>query len=349
MRALRSSAARLFATAVDARNRAFDLRLRRIERIPGAQVVSVGGIEVGGTGKTPLTLHLAQHLAARDLSTAIVTRGYRGRWERSGGVISAGDGRLLATSEQAGDEATMFALRCPSLAVVVGADRVAAALHARSLGAEVIVLDSGFQHRRLHRQLDIVTLSPEALRSGELVPLGSLREPLASLSRADLVVIECASDALESLPSELPAFQLRPTALVGRELEVRGPVEELAGKRVALAAGIARPERFARTATSLGVEVVAAFWFRDHHRFSRSERRKILSTARARGAEMVLTTEKDLVRFGDLPGLPLRAIRVEVEFSRGEERVVDALWYGLVTSGPSRTRNLRNLRGRASV
>jgi len=219
----------------------------------------------------------------------------------------------------------MMALRCPDVVVVVGADRVAASRRARSLGAEVIVLDSGFQHRRLHRDLDIVSVSQDTFRAGELLPLGELREPLTSLSRADLIAIEVGRSEAERLPSDSMTFQLFPKRLAGRGLEPLEEIAHLDGKRVMLVAGIARPERFARTATKLGVEVVAASMFPDHHRFTAHELRCIAATVRSRGAELLLTTEKDLVRLGDVPGCRVRALRVDVVFESGEEMLAEAL------------------------
>lgn len=322
MTSLRDIASVAYGTGLLARNRAYDLGLCRAIRVEGLRVVSVGGLTVGGSGKTPMTLHVAETLHRRGVAVAIISRGYRGSWERKGGLISDGSGRVLASVAQAGDEAMMMALRCPEIPVIVGANRVAAALGARSLGARAVVLDSGFQHRRLARDLDLVAIASETTPESELIPRGTAREPFSALARADLIaVLVEGAERIVPFPSPSLFFRLKPDALVGPRLEQLGEVDELRGRRVLLVAGIARPERLAAAAGRLGAVVRSTLWFSDHHDFSRRDRRRIEVVARTSGAELVVTTEKDLVRLGNLDGVPLVGLRVSVSIGEGGERL----------------------------
>ena len=319
---LEHMAAGAYGAAIRTRGVAYDLGIRRTERVEGLAVVSVGGISTGGSGKTPMTIHFARKLLARGLATAVVSRGYGGSWERSGGVVSAGTGRVLAAWEEAGDEAFMIAARCPNALVVVGADRVAAARRARSLGARVAVLDSGFQHRRLARDLDVVVLSADDLFDDRLIPQGHLREPFSAMSRADLVAFEAAvldGGRSAMLPRRSLVFRLVPQEIVRHGGSSVAGLDVLRDQRAVLVAGIARPERFGRTAARLGVRPVASLWFPDHHRYTTADRRRIGETAVRLRADLVLTTEKDLPRLGPIPRVEVAALRVGVVIERGAE------------------------------
>lgn len=333
MDSILKAAASVYGAAVRARSAAYDRGDFVARAVEGLEVVSVGGVRAGGDGKTPLALHAALELERHGVSVALVCRGYRGRWERRGGVVSVGDGRVRTTVKEAGDEALMLALRAPRIPVVVGADRIAAAERARVLGATVVVLDSGFQHRRLARHLDIATLSWPIDGDEALLPRGRLREPLSALMRADLVGYELTGDERPPLTSSQKSFayRLKPECLVDKRHEPCGPLSELSGSRALLVTGIARPHRFHEAAKNLGVSVADACGFPDHHMFTRHDWRRIAASARRSAADMVLTTEKDMVRLVDVHnrirsnGPPVRALRVAVEVERGSEMLDEAL------------------------
>jgi tetraacyldisaccharide 4'-kinase len=250
-----------------------------------------------------------------------------------GGVVSNGDNVPTASVREAGDEAYMMAVKAPRIPVIVGSDRVAATEKARDLGATVVVLDSGFQHRRLARDLDIVTVSLPLGEEEALLPRGQLREPLSALGRADIVGWEMIGDELPPLPTSQRRFtyRLKPEHLVDERLARCGELSELEGSHAIVITGIARPHRFRRTVRDLGASVADVCGFPDHHMFTSSEWGTIMARARRKAADVILTTEKDMVRLvaadlGDTPdSSPLRAISVNVEIEDGDDVLDEAL------------------------
>lgn len=251
--------------------------------------MSVGGLTMGGSGKTPVTMALAAEARDAGRPVAIVLRGYRGTGSARGLLVSDGV-RVVADVRTAGDEAILHARRSPGVLVRIGADRLDAVRRAAADGARVVVVDDGFQHRRLARDVDLVCLGPGS---------GLRREADGALERADAVIAidgapvpPCATDCAIS------ARTVARGLVRGPGLEPAGGVEQLRGARVALACAIARPERFVRTVESLGATVVALRARRDHA-ILRPE-----DLALPRGADLLLVTEKDLVKLED--GLALR-------------------------------------------
>lgn len=288
----------VFGFAVAVRNFAYDVGVLRMQRAP-VPVVSVGNLAVGGTGKTPMTLWLSRELEDRGLRVAIVLRGYGGA-ATGVTVVSRGNGPEVSAA-QAGDEAVMLA-KCFAGFVVTSAQRTAGAVAAIALGADVIVLDDGFQHRALARDFDLVLVDA---RRGPLLPAGPLRESTSALRRADaaIVIADAETDELPSMLSAVPVHRMRvePTALVesvgGRWVE--RPLGGLVGKRVVAVASIARPERFYQTLRQWEAIIAEVFEFRDHHQYASSEWQAI--ARRGREADLIVTTEKDLVKLESFP------------------------------------------------
>ncbi len=266
-------------------------------------VISVGNLTAGGTGKTPLVVLLADHFLARGKRPAILLRGYR------------------AGSDGAGsDEAALYRRLCPEALLRVGPNRADSARDAAAAGADILLMDDGFQHRRLRRDLDIVlidALSPWG--GGNTIPGGLLREPPAALAAAHVLVItrsdQVAASALAALASRLGTIAPGAALFTARHEPARLrsagggelPLETLQGKEVVLLSGIARPEAFAKTLRALGAGIGASFTENDHRHFSNSFVEKALACAQARGA-LLVTTEKDE---GKLPALsPDTAARV---------------------------------------
>jgi tetraacyldisaccharide 4'-kinase len=292
-------------------------------------VVSVGNLHWGGTGKTPLTAALAAHLRDRGLAVCILSRGYasRGRGVR---VVSTGDGPLLGPLV-AGDEPVLLAGELPGVAVVVGPDRHRAGLHAlRRLPRtpQLFLLDDGFSHLALHRDLDLVA-SPAAdpFGGGRLPPSGRLREPLASAARAHAVLL---TGATSSEDGRLLAEALRPYGFQGPGFAsftrpapprlVPGAAasgEELpAGTKVFLVSAIARPDAFARTVRELGYDVAGELRFPDHHRYPAASLERIASAFRddpGAGAAVLLTTAKDAVKLLGRLDLPMAVLPIRAE------------------------------------
>jgi tetraacyldisaccharide 4'-kinase len=281
-------------------------------------VISIGNLHWGGTGKTPLVAALAEHLRDRGLRLAILSRGYRRRDSRVR-VVSDGEGPLLGPL-LAGDEPVLLAGMLPGVAVVVGRDRFDAgrqALERLQPTPELFLLDDGFSHLRLARQLDLVTLpASDPFGGGKLPPGGRLREPLTAIARADAVILTGAENGAEGL-----AESLRPAGFAGRAFASRTRAlparlhsgEPLpAGARVVAVAAIARPQRFLTAAEAQGIEPAATLTLHDHHPYPQATLDRIEALTHEHHAEYVLTTSKDAVKLygrleAPLAELPIRA------------------------------------------
>jgi tetraacyldisaccharide 4'-kinase len=265
-------------------------------------VISVGNLTVGGTGKTPLVIALAEGLRDRGFHPVILSRGY-GRLSR--GVLIVGS--KGSDWEQWGDEPLLIKQRLGNVPVVVGANRYEAGVLAerKQLG-DIFVLDDGFQHRRLHRDVDIVTIDPVEWAAGELLlPTGRWREPKAAIARADAACVqEAAAVGTPEIP--IPSFIVR-TQIDGIYKEdLPEPVENLKKRHVVAFAGIAKPERFFRAIESLGIRPVECVRFRDHHHYGASEIESL-------GGEILITTEKDAVRLGTVTSRPYCYLRISAK------------------------------------
>jgi tetraacyldisaccharide 4'-kinase len=316
-------------------------RRRAMERRPEARrrlerpVISIGNLSVGGTGKTPVVGAVARWLVERGERPAILSRGYR-RLDPLPGVVVVSDGLAVrATLARAGDEPLMLAREVPEAVVCVAEDRyLAGVLAERRLGATVHVLDDGFQHLGLARDLDVLVTTSGEIPTGHVLPRGRLREPADAAARAHvLVVMDATAGAASAEAWTLGIGEAcgglrrvgEPRRVSGGELregEDRGgdagpsANHPLPGSRVLLVAGIANPQRFADDVRAAGWAVVGDQWFADHHPFSTANVDRIAGRAAETGAEAVFTTEKDAVRFealGVMP-FPLYSVPLTVEF-----------------------------------
>lgn len=276
----------------------------RQRRQVDARVISVGSLVVGGSGKTPMASWLAQRLHRRGHKVALLSRGYGGRPGQEVTIVSDGQ-RVLTGPERAGDEPVLLAGQAVGVPVIVSRDRGIAALRAISVyGAEILILDDGFQHHRLRRDLDLVTFDADfGVGNGRLLPRGPLREPLRGLQRAHAIVEigEIGDEMNDESPTKVVAlasihapdavrFRARRQPVLLRDLSATVSVapEVLRGMRVAMIAGIARPESLRRTLRALGAEVIAERVFRDHHRYRARDLRGLSDQA-----PVWITTEKD--------------------------------------------------------
>ncbi|MCU0701967.1 MAG: tetraacyldisaccharide 4'-kinase [Myxococcaceae bacterium] len=264
----------------------------------GLQVVSVGNLVVGGAGKTPLVIFLARWALASGLRVAVLSRGY-GRAGR--GPVDF-DVTSLPDERRCGDEPRLIARKAPGARLYVDSDRLGAATRAKAQGAQVAILDDGFQHRRLARDVDLLVEVPGA--STHVLPLGPFREPVGSRRRATV--------RWNGPSPNDPAGELVVRRLVDASGRVATP------RRVVALTGIARPQRFLTTVRGLGLEVVGAWHFPDHHRFSASELTRVSSDATRLGA-VIVTTEKDRER------LPPSFQSVTVETTLSVTRGLDVL------------------------
>ncbi len=285
--------------------------------------VSVGNVTVGGTGKTPFVMYLAQRFLADGRRPAILSRGY-GRRSRGVVVVSSGTGPRVGPAE-GGDEPVLLSHRIPEAIVVVAPRRSDAADAALEFAPDLFLLDDGFQHLAVRRDLDLLLLDTrDPFGGGRYPPFGRLREPLSALRRADGVIWTHADDAplpeawRQAVARETPQFTAR-DRITGffdeRGENVAGP----SGPSVAVS-GIARPDSFRKSLSDLGVIPTAYLEFPDHHEYGARDGRKIRLAAEAAAAAAgspatVITTEKDAVKLTRLLGqaVALRVVRLAVE------------------------------------
>jgi tetraacyldisaccharide 4'-kinase len=310
-----------YGAAVRARNLAYDTGLLATHTAP-IPVVSVGNLTAGGTGKTPIVAAVVEWFTSHGIRPAILSRGYRAH---------AGD---------VNDETLVLDQLCPGVVHLQSADRVGSARTAcERHAAQVLILDDGFQHRRLARDLDIVLIDAlDPWGAGRLLPRGLLREPRSSLRRATAVIItradQCTREEKTRLIHELrrlwrdePPIEavFRPTGLLNSE----GSRVEVASLGPAAAfCGIGNPEGFRRTLGDAGVSPIAAFRaFPDHHHYSDRDLADLERWAREQSAAALVTTQKDLVKIphSTLGGLPLWALAVRADFAAGQDRLVGRL------------------------
>lgn len=289
-------------------------------------VVSVGNLSVGGTGKSPVVAAIAEWLVAQGERPAILSRGYA-RANAVDGVVVVSDGTAVrAGLDESGDEPLMLARQVPGAAVCVSPDRyLAGTLAETTLGCTVHVLDDGFQHLELARDLDVLVTTLGEIPGGRVLPMGRLREPIDAASRAHVLVVSDANASAAA--SEGWALGISQACgavreiglpiLVGSREPGTGNREEgdgsrlpVPGSRVLAVAGIAHPQRFADSLRAAGWQVAGLEGFPDHHRYTPADVARIAAAATQASAEAVLTTDKDAVRFDALGPLPFALFRV---------------------------------------
>jgi tetraacyldisaccharide 4'-kinase len=290
-------------------------------------VISVGNLTFGGTGKTPFVEFLARRFLFEGRRPAVVSRGY-GRRSKGVVVVSEGEGPRVGP-EEGGDEPVAIARRVPGVAVVVGEARVEAARAAIEAGADLILLDDGFQHLGLQRDVDLLLVdAADPFGGGRLPPDGRLREPLSALARADAFVFtridrgEPPADAVAEIARRNPrapmfTARIRSTGLFdGRGSPVAST--QLAARRFVAVCGIANPAVFAHSIRELDLAAEEILTFPDHHAYRRRDLAAIRRAADRSGGAWILTTEKDAVKLEGKTLLPVVTLRVEVEVGESD-------------------------------
>jgi len=355
LRALLRGLSFVFAGIVQLRLWLYEIGMLRYHTL-GCQVLSVGNLTVGGTGKTPVVEVFARLLASNGRKVAILSRGYKREkqpktWKQKLGfgkkddeppaVVTDGE-RLLLGSAKSGDEPYMLARNLKGVAVIVGSDRVKSGRYAiKKLGCDTLILDDGFQHLRLKHRLDIVLVdATNPFGNGRVLPRGILREPIRNIKRAGFIFISKSRPEgepelrrlLRSLNpvAEISECRHAPKYLQDVYSQERGPLEDLNGKRVVAISGIAVPRGFEAGLTNLGAEVVHHAIFSDHYRYTNQDIIDVMNYAVEVGADMVMTTEKDAVRFPliEQRPLPFVFLRVEIEMLSGAEQFNE--WIGRI-------------------
>ena len=331
----------LFAGIVALRYLLYRCGLKR--RYPlGVQVISIGNVTAGGTGKTPVTEIFARTLAAEGRKVAILSRGYRRKeapwWQRVFTqvidpplVVSDGK-RVLLDSATGGDEPYMLASNLPGVAVVVDRDRVKAGRYAvKKLGCNTIILDDGFQYQKLRHSVEVVLVdATNPFGNGNMLPRGILREPARHLKRADIIFLtKCRGDVgavVEEVrqynkTAEIVACRHAPKVLRDVWSREEFPLGWLEGKTVCTLSGIASPKGFENSLRHLGAKVVWCERYADHHRYDSSEILYALNRTADMGADALVTTEKDAVRFPRFETTPVKCLylRIAIEILSGRE------------------------------
>ncbi len=337
----------LFRFVVAVRYWFYDLGILR--RFPlGCQVISIGNVTAGGTGKTPVTEKFARELTAAGRKVAILSRGYRRKeapwWKRAFTqviepplVVSDGH-HVLLDAAVGGDEPYMLANNLPGVCVIVDRNRVKAGRWAiRHFGCDTLILDDGFQYQRLKHSLEVVLVDKtNPFGNGHMLPRGVLREPAKHISRADVIFLtksdgdtaEVIADIRE-MNSKAEIIECRHAPRLLKDVWSREelPLEWLKGKTLATLSGIAVPQGFEDSLRRLGARVIWCERYADHHRYDASEIIYALNRTADLGAEALITTEKDAVRFPQLKTTPVPCyyLRVDIEILKGAENFAAAV------------------------
>ena len=331
----------LFAAIVSCRY--FLYRVGLLRRWPlGIQVISIGNVTAGGTGKTPVTEIFARTLAAEGRKVAILSRGYRRKeapWIQrvfTGEItkpLVVSDGRhVLLDAAIGGDEPYMLASNLPGVAVLVDRDRVKAGRYAvKKFGCDTLILDDGFQYQRLKHSIEVVLVdATNPFGNGNLLPRGILREPARHLKRADIIFLtKCRGDTSAVVAdirrynqaAEIVECTHAPKVLKDVWSREEFPLDWLKGKTTCTLSGIASPKGFENSLRHLGAKVVWCERYADHHRYDPSEILYALNRTADMGADALVTTEKDAVRFPRLETAPVRCLylRIAIEILKGGE------------------------------
>jgi tetraacyldisaccharide 4'-kinase len=344
---------KVFGLIVKARLFLYNSRILRDSTL-GVQVIAVGNITVGGTGKTPVVEKLARALQDEGRKVAILSRGYRSNpgplpkrflnkillREDTTPPRVASDGKsLLLDSETAGDEPYMLASNLKDVVVLVDKDRVKAGRYAiQKFGCDIILLDDGYQYWKLRgRRRDVVLIDCQQPFGNEyLLPRGTLREPPKHLRRAHYIFITKSDGDTARLRARIAKHNQKAKIIecVHHPLYYedvftgeRHGLDFVKGKKIAALSGIAQPESFDNSLTKMGGELVYAKHFADHHRFRQQEILNVINRAKKRQAEIIVTTQKDAVRFPKLDrrDLPIYFMRVEIKIMAGAKDFQDCV------------------------
>jgi tetraacyldisaccharide 4'-kinase len=337
----------IFAAVVAVRG--FLYRTGIMRRYPlGVQVISIGNVTAGGTGKTPVTEIFARTLAAEGRKVAILSRGYRRKeapwWQRlftqviEPPLVVSDGRRVLLDSATGGDEPYMLASNLPGVAVVVDRNRVKAGRYAiKRLGCDTLILDDGFQYQKLKHSVEVVLVdSTNPFGNGNMLPRGILREPARHISRADIIFLTKCRGDVSAVKEEIRRYNDHaeivecthaPRVLKDVWSREEFPLSYLSGKTVCTLSGIASPKGFENSLRHLGAKVVWCERYADHHRYESNEILYALNRTADMGADALVTTEKDAVRFPRFETVPVRCLylRISIEILAGSESFADII------------------------
>lgn len=316
----------LYGLVISFRNLFFDIGIFKTVKV-NVTVISVGNITAGGTGKTPLVEYILDFLLKQNKRVAVVSRGYK-RTTKGTLVVSDGE-RLLCNADECGDEPFQIARKFPNSIVIVDEQKSRAAqLAVQKYKCDYVIVDDGFQHRQLHRNLDVVVVDASKPLSRELMlPAGLRREPMLNLKRADIIIYsnwKQKSDTLKRTDVELTARTLlEPRKLVGLRGNDILELEAIRNKTCVAFCGLGNPESFERTLNELGLDVKIFKKYSDHYQYKTEDIEIMIKEFKTQKTDFVITTEKDFMRLINMKAhtteLPLYYLEVAVRFISGEE------------------------------
>ncbi len=306
----------------------YKIGILKIKELP-VPVISIGNITVGGTGKTPTVIMIAELIKETGKNAAVLSRGYKGKAKEEINVVSDGN-KILMKPLESGDEPYMTALRLKGVPVITGADRYKTGMYAvEKFGAEVLLLDDGYQHVQLNRDLNILLLdSGSPFGNGYLLPRGTLREPVSYLNRADIIILKGQGargkgQELNSLTRGIPIcksyhindgfFDMNNNKTIS--------LDAAKGKRGFAFCGIASPESFKNSLKDAGIDIKGFVPFDDHYQFTKEDIVDLINKARETGSEILVTTEKDAVRLKEFEPIPFSVwiLKISMEIFEGKE------------------------------
>ena len=288
-----------------------------------AKIISIGNISLGGTGKTPFAIMVAKHFIEQGKKVCVLSRGYRGKIGYDTAVISDGE-NILIGPDMAADEPYMIAVNCPGAIVITGKERKESYDYAeREFKPDVYILDDGFQHKRMKRDIDICLLDHKRpVSTGWMFPFGYLREPASAIERADIVIFTRAED--ETIPAKTAKY-LKDKPVFFSNIKFAGLYDddgkkdiEYQGKTAYAFCGIAAPFKFFNFLRSLGIKIVRTKIFGDHHKYLDREGYSIMKRAEELEADLVVTTEKDYVKLTEDMKQDMLYVKIDIDLKNSE-------------------------------
>ena len=289
---------------------------------PKVLTVSIGNLTTGGTGKTPITASIANYLNQKGYKTAILSRGYGSKLNpKNVNVISNGE-KIFYNANIGGDEPVWLAHNCPQSIVLTSSDRIKIAKFAQDMGCNALILDDGFQHQRLNRNINILVADSEKMFGNKkLLPCGPLRESLKNLSRANAFIIvnktnqPTNKEIYKDLPSEILKIECNFVTDKVYEIHSNQLLDTQTNQRVLAFSAIGQPEQFYNLIKENGLELIKTISFPDHHSYSLNDIDNIIFTAQNLQIDTIITTEKDSVKIQNLTNHPIFALKLKANFS----------------------------------
>lgn len=334
-----------YGTIIRLRNFCYDSRLFKQAKLP-CTVISIGNIVVGGTGKTPAVASIAKLLQETGFRVAILLRGYGRKSSEKISIVSDGE-KCLCTRVESGDEAYLLAQQLNGIPIIVGKNRFdTGEIAYDQFNCDIILLDDGYQHRKLARDIDIITIdATQPYGTGSLLPVGTLREPISSLKRTDIILltrVDVSNTPIDDLRNEINQRVLntpilesihQPTSLydLGNHNTAANnthtiQLKDLGGKRILAVCGIGNPDAFKNTLQTFNPEFIELLAFPDHHNYTDSDIENIIQQSKYVNAEWVVTTQKDEDKLSSLSQhIPVFVLAIELIITNGKEVLLKEL------------------------